>query len=292
MVPAAAFHDGNNRALLQGVTKSTGSTPAAALELVLDSLMNHPNTAPFIGKQLIQFLVSSNPTPAYVQRVSSAFTAGRFASGNVSFGTGQRGDLAATVAAVLLDAEARGDAPRAATAGRLREPVQLMTGALRALNGRTDGAALGWWWGEVLRQHVFRPPSVFNFYPPDYPVPGTPLVGPSFGIHNANTALERLNYMTYLLDWGGSKAETNVPNAVGTQVTLDAYLADAADAGKLVDRLSRLAIGAPLPTAQRTQVINAVQYWTASTDSANWQRQRVRTAAYLVFGSPNYQVQR
>jgi hypothetical protein len=75
-------------------------------------------------------------------------------------------------------------------------------------------------------------------------------------------------------------------------VVLDAYLVDAPDAGRLVDRLSRLAIGGTLPDAQRTQVINAVQFWTVSTDSANWQRQRVRTAAFLIFGSPNYQVQR
>jgi uncharacterized protein (DUF1800 family) len=292
MVGAPAFHDANARTLLQGVSKPAGSNPAAALELVLDSLMNHPNTAPFIGKQLIQFLVSSNPTPAYVQRVSTAFASGRFSAGGISFGTGQRGDLAATVAAVLLDAEARGDAPRAATSGRLREPVLLMTGALRALNGRSDGAALGWWWGDTFRQHVFRPPSVFNYYPPDYPVAGTALVGPAFGIHNANAALERLNYMTYLLDWGGSQPEANVPNAIGTQVVLDAFLRDAPNAATLVDRLSRLAVGAALPEPQRTNVVNAVQYWTSSTDSANWQRQRVRTAAYLVFGSPNYQVQR
>jgi uncharacterized protein (DUF1501 family)/uncharacterized protein (DUF1800 family) len=279
MVPAAGFHDGNARPLLGGLAKPAGSTPATALATVLDSLMSHPNTAPFVGRQLIQFLVSSNPTPAYVQRVATAFTTGRFVSSGQTFGTGQRGDLAATVAAVLLDAEARGAAPASPNAGRLREPVQLMTGVLRALNGRTDGDALGWWWGEVMRQHVFRPPSVFNFYPPDYPVPGTNLVGPAFGIHNANSALERLNYLVYLLDWNGSAAPTNIPNAVGTRVNLDAFLADATDAPRLVDRLSNLAIGGPLPAAQRTQVIAAVQWWTSSTDRTNWQLNRVRTAA-------------
>jgi hypothetical protein len=292
MVPAAAFHDGNTRPLLAGFSKPAGSSAASALDAVLDSLMAHPNTAPFIGRQLIQFLVSSNPSPAYVQRVAAAFNAGRFSAGSAAFGTGQRGDLAATIAAILLDTEARGDSVRSPEAGRLRDPVQAMTGALRALNGTTDGNALGWWWGEALRQHVFRPPSVFNFYPPDYPVPGTRLVGPAFGIHNANTALERLNYLVYLLDWNGTAPEAGVPNAVGTRVNLDAFVGDAGDAARLVDRLSNLAIGGPLPATQRTQVIEAVAWWTSSTDAANWQRNRVRTAAYLVFGSPNYQVQR
>ncbi len=292
MVPVAAYHDATARTLLGGVAKPANSTAPQALEAVLDSLMAHPNTAPFIGRQLIQFLVSSNPSPAYVQRVANAFTAGTFASAGITFGTAQRGDLAATVAAVLLDAEARSDAPVSVNASRLREPVQLMTGALRAFNGRSDGDALGWWWGEVLRQHVFRAPSVFNFYPPDYPVAGTSLVGPAFGIHNANGALGRLNYLTYLFEWGGSAPDANVPNALGTGVDVTAFLADASDAAKLVDRLSALALGGPLPAAARTEVINAVQWWNVSTASADWQSRRVKVAAYLVFGSPHYQVQR
>ncbi len=292
MVPVAAYHDATARTLLGGVAKLANSTAPQALEAVLDSLMSHPNTAPFIGRQLIQFLVSSNPSPAYVQRVANAFSAGTYASGGITFGTAQRGDLAATVAAVLLDVEARSDAPVSANAGRLREPVQLMTGALRAFNGRTDGDALGWWWGEVLRQHVLRAPSVFNFYPPDYPVAGTSLVGPAFGIHNANGALGRLNYLTYLFEWGGSAPDANVPNALGTGIDVAAFLADAGDAPKLVDRLSALALGGPLPVPARTEVINAVQWWTASTAGTDWPARRVKMAAYLVFGSPNYQVQR
>ena len=168
----------------------------------------------------------------------------------------------------------------------------MFAGVLRALNGRTDGNALSWWWGDSLRQHVFRPPSVFNFYPPDYPVPGTALVGPTFGIHSANAALERLNFLTYLLDWGGSAASADVPNALGTKVDLSAFSADAADAAKLVDRIAMLALGQPLPSGPRDKVITAVSWWTSSTDPANWQTNRVKAAAYLVFASPNYQVLR
>ncbi len=292
MAPLPALHDTTERVLLAGGKMAAGSTPAQGLDAVLDSLMAHPNLAPFIGRQLIQALVRSNPSPAYVGRVATAFQSGRFASGGVNFGTGRPGDLGATVAAVLLDANVRGDTSPGASGGRLREPVLMMTGVLRALNGQTDGDALGWWWGETLRQHVFRSPSVFNFYPPDYPVPGTQLTGGAFGIHNANTALERLNYLTYLIDWGGSKPAAGVPNATGTSVTLDGFDADAADAARLVDRLSLLAHGEPLPDAPRAKVLDAVAWWTAKTDAKNWQRNRVKAAAYLVFAAPQYQIVR
>ncbi len=292
MAPLASLHDATERTLLAGTKKAANSTPAQALDAVLDSLMSHPNMAPFIGRQLIQALVRSNPSPGYVTRVGSAFTSGRFSKDSLSFGSGRVGDLAAAVAAVLLDAEARGDASPGSSGGRLREPVLMMAGVLRALNGKTDGDALGWWWGDTLRQHVFRSPSVFNFYPPDYPVPGTQLQGGAFGIHNANTSLERLNYLTYLLNWGGSQPVASVPNAVGTQVTLDAFDADATDAARLVDRLSLLAHGEALPSGPRAKVVDAVAWWTDKTDSKTWQRNRVRTAAYLVFAAPQFQIVR
>jgi hypothetical protein len=252
--------------------------------------MQHPNMAPFIGRQLIQHLVKSNPTPAYVQRVAQAFVNGRFTSGAASFGTGRRGDLAATAAAILLDPEARATP----TAGaKLREPVLEFTGLVRAMNGFSDGDAFGYWWGDKLRQHVFRPPSVFNFYTPDYPVPGTDLVGPAFGILGASTAIERLNVLTFLLWWNGQVPSTAIPGALGTKVQLDAFLADAADAPKLVDRLSVLAFGRALPTTDRQQVLTAVEAVTSrNTGADKWQLERVRQAAYLVFAHPQYHVQR
>ena len=122
-------------------------------------------------------------------------------------------------------------------------------------------------------------------------MPGTTLVGPAFGIHNANSALERLNFLTYLFDWGGTKpADSGAPNPVGTLVDLSAFTVDATDAAKLVDRLSMLAIGQTLPAGPRTDVIAAVSVSGSSTDAQKLNR--VKMAAYLVFGSPNYQVQR
>jgi hypothetical protein len=222
--------------------------------------------------------------------VANAFTTGRFGA----FGKGYPGDMKAVVAAILLDPEARTETPTD-SAGRLREPVQLFTGAIRALNGRTDGDALSWGWGEELRQHVFRSPSVFNFYPPDYPVPGTSLVGPAFGIHNANAALQRMNYLNYLVFWGGSQKARGVPRGIGTFVVLKAFRPDAVDAARLVDRLSLLVLGEVLPATERTAVINAVNAFTIPTSGTRQQiidakTNRIRQAAFLVLASPQYQL--
>ncbi len=289
MTPFASYHDRAARTLLAGVTLAAGHSSEVALERVLDSLMAHPNTAPFVAKRLIQNLVASNPSAGYVGRVAAAFASGSYSGGGRRFGSGKAGDLAATVAAVLLDNEARSVGAR--NAGKLREPVLMFTGVLRALNGKTDGDVFSWW-GEGLRQHAFRPPSVFNYYPQDYPVPGTALAGPAFGVHNASAALERLNYLAWLIDWGGAAADASVPGAVGTRADLSAFVATAVDAAALVDRIAVLAFGQPLGGTPRDEVIKAVALWTPAIDKDNWQVNRVKTAAYLVFGSPNYHMQR
>ncbi len=288
MVAATSLADNQARPLLGGFSVPAVRTPTAALNTVLDSLMAQPSMAPFIGKQIIQHLVKSNPTPAYVARVSAAFNSGRFVGATRSFGSGVRGDLAATVAAVLLDTEARNSAPPL-VAEKLREPVMTMTGLLRALNGTTDGAAMGWWWGEAMRQHVFRSPSVFNFFPPDYPIIGTRLVGPAFGIFNVNTAFSRLNYVNQLVVWGGMGADSSIPGALGTRVSLTAFEADADNPTVLVDRLANLATGGRMTSASKQAIVNAVSVWTPQ-QSASWRNERVKAAAYLVFASPAYQV--
>lgn len=295
MLPLASLHDSAARSLLSGQALASGHSADQALDTVINSLLGHPNMAPFIGRQLIQHLVTSNPSSAYVARVSAAFTAGRYAAPNGAIGSGSRGDLAATVAAVLLDDEARLSASGASGSryGKLREPALYMTSVLRALGGVSDGEALSWWWGGSLNQHLFKPPTVFSYFPPDYPLPGLAgLQGPSFALHNASTALGRLNYLHYLLFWGGTTAaNSGVPSPLGTQVDLNPFLTDAADPAALVDRMAMLALGAPLPSNARSKVIEAVTAFNANT-SSTWQLNRVRQAAYLVFASPHYQLQR
>lgn len=290
MLPLPALHDRQALALLSGVSLAAGHDNETALNAVLDSVMRHPNLGPFIAQRFIQHLVTSNPTPAYVARVAQAFDAGRYQGATRSFGSGTRGDLAATVAAVLLDTEARTESP-SRQAGKLREPVLLFTGVLRAVGGRSDGDALGWWWGGELSQVVFRAPSVFNFYSPHHPVPGTALKGPEFGLHNPNAALRRLNFMSFLLDQGGAGPDAGVPQATGTQVDLSALAARADDAQQLVDEFSLLVIGRTLPAATRSAIVQAVAWWTPQVDADQWRTQRARTAAYLVLATPQYQVQ-
>ncbi|MES2739967.1 MAG: DUF1800 family protein [Pseudomonadota bacterium] len=287
MVPAPALHDTEQRTLLSGIAVPAGSTAPAALDKVLDSLMAHPNMAPFIGRQLIQMLVTSNPSPAYVSHVAQAFSSGNYDG----FGRGARGDMQAALAAVLLDPEARQEHAEP-NFGKLREPVQVFAGVVRALNGRTDGQALTYWWGDLLGQHVYRAPSVFNFYPPDYPVAGTRLQGPAFAIHNTSNGLNRLNYVNYLVNWGGTAPDASVPSALGTKVDLTPYEADAADAAALVDRLSQLALGQNLPPLPRAKTIEAVNAYTKNSAGDKWLTLRVKTAAYLVFASPHYHVMR
>lgn len=281
LVAAPAFHDPNARPLLSGRTVPAGSSPEQALEVVLDSLMAHPNIGPFIGRQLILHLVTSNPAPDYVARVAAAFDTGRHGSA----GSGVKGDLAATVHAVLLDPAARteGDPARA---GQLREPALLFTGVLRGLGGHTDGGVLGPVWGEPMRQHLFRPTSVFNYYRPGYPVPGTDLEGPEFGIHGEGAAIARLNFLDSLLGTGADPA-------AATAVDPTAFLDAADDPAALVDRLAGIAIGAPLPEPARGRAIDAVAVHAPGGDAGDtWRADRVRTAAYLVYAAPDYQVHR
>lgn len=291
MVPLASLRDGGERQLLAGVSVPAGATAPEALERVLDSVMAHANLPPFLARHLIGQLVTSNPSAGYVQRVGQAFTAGRYTADGQTFGTGRAGDLAATVAAVLLDTEARSPATRGQPDGKLREPAVVFAHVLRALHGQTDGEALTHWWGELVRQRIFASPSVFNYYPADYRLPGTTLRAPEFGILNANTGLARLNYLTFLLMWDGADASDDVPGATGTRVDLAPWQADAHDPAALVDRLARLATGAVLPAAARDPIVAAVVAVPASGDETLWRRTRVQQAAFLVFASPAFHVQ-
>ena len=130
MVAFDSHHEPGTKLLLNGLTLPAGQTSAQDLQMALDDIFNHPNVGPFIGKQLIQHLVTSNPSPAYIARVSAVFA---------DNGSGVRGDMGAVVQAILTDPEARGEAPAAANFGRLREPALFITAMLRSLGGQSDG---------------------------------------------------------------------------------------------------------------------------------------------------------
>ncbi|HOA95893.1 MAG TPA: DUF1800 domain-containing protein, partial [Quisquiliibacterium sp.] len=310
MQPVAARHDRLQRTLLSNVTAAAGRTPRQGLDAVLTSLMAHQNVGPFIARRLIQFLVTSNPSPAYVGRVAAAFNTGRFSDGPAAFGTGTKGDMKATIAAILLDPEARD--PVVATGadyGLLREPAIYTANAIRAIDGYTDGDRLGLWgWGAGMGQTVFNAPSVFNFYSPDFPLTGTTLVGPAFQIATTNTTFARINFANDLVYWWYNKGKgltpnPTIPGATGTRIDTSRWenliVNAATDSIKVVDRLNELLVSGRLTSAEKQAIVTAMDEWkptdtwlTDANNMSNWKRERVKTAVYLILSSPQYQVQR
>ncbi|WP_176256772.1 DUF1800 domain-containing protein [Derxia lacustris] len=294
MVAVDGHQDTTARTLLNGVQLPASRTAAQSLELVLDSVMNHKNMAPFIARRLIQAFVTSNPSPGYLAAVATAFESGSYAG----FGSGTRGDLAATLAAVLLSTEARLDGYVWGDGyGRLREPVQLYTAVLRATEASTDAIWFNWTFGDGLGQDPFNAPSVFNFYAPDNALPGTSYVSPAFGIENASTTLSRIQFLWILNNpWitSGLRLDpsSGVSGSWGTYITMSKWLPLVTDPATLVDRFNLLTTSNQLTPTQRQAVIDAVSAWNSTNDPTNWQAHRVRTAAYLTFLSPQFSIVR
>ncbi len=274
------------------------SNPDASLKSALDALAAHANVGPFIGRQLIQRLVTSNPSPAYVRAVAQTWA---------NNGSGVRGDLKAVVKAVLMHPEAR---TVSSTSGKVREPVLRLSAFLRAFPHTSD---TGWWRvgntdnaATSLGQTPMRSPSVFNFYRPGYVAPGSTsgaagLAAPELQIAHETTAAAWVNYMRDNVASG-----TGATNGVVNGQTLNrrdirpdftAELALATDAAALVDRVAqRLTYGSMGATAKAdiaTAVGSiAIPAATGSNQAAidTAKRNRVNAAVLLVLVSPEFQV--
>ena len=284
-----------------GATVPAGTDGVAALKIALDTLYNHPNVGPFFGKQLIQKLVTSNPSPAYVGRVASAFN---------NNGAGVRGDLKAVIAAVLLDDEARGPAGLSqAGFGKLREPMVRMVQWGRAFG--INSARGSWKMGDFsnpatqLGQSPLRSPSVFNFFRPGYVPPSTALSAsqtpaPEFQLVNESSVGGYLNFMQGVIRNGlyvnGPDVPQNASNASNGYDITAAYtneLAIVLDAAGLVKRLSLLLCAGQLSAVTQTLIVtalNATPLTATSTDSAK--RDRVAAAVLLVMASSEYLIQK
>jgi uncharacterized protein (DUF1800 family) len=279
MVPFEVQHDTGAKTLFGNRTIAAGQSAVQDVNAALDIIFNHPNVGPFIGKQLIQHLVTSNPTPAYVARVTAVFN---------NNGQGVRGDMKAVLRAILLDAEARGDVKTAADYGKLREPALLLTGVVRALNGRSDGVYL---LGQSsnMGQNVFQAPSVFNFYPPNFPAPGTTLAGPPFKLMLTGTILNRANFVDRIVMGNAIGADSTVTGSSGTAINLQPFQALATNpdaAGQLLDRFNLIFLHNTMSPQARTALLTAINAYPA-TDTLG----RVRQAAYLVATAAQYQVE-
>jgi uncharacterized protein (DUF1800 family) len=277
MVSVASYHDTTAKLLLNGALTPTGQTPEADLKVALDNVFNHPNVGPFIGKQLIQHLVTSNPSPAYVARVAAVFA---------DNGSGVRGDLSAVVKAILSDVEARGDAPSSPDAGHLREPALYITTLLRELGAQSDGVYLRSQ-SSAMGQPVFSPPTVFNYYPPGYQLPGTTTLAPEFFIQTAATALARNNFVNQLVFNGGATPDPTVTASTGTTVNLNALLGSPVySPDQLVNELNGLLMHGSLSSAAQAAIVTAVE--AAPTSDPLGQ---VKAATYLLATSPQFQVE-
>ena len=311
MAVVAANHDNTEKVLLNGTVLPAGQPPDEDLKEALDNVFFHPNVGPFISKLLIQQLVTSNPTPAYVGRVAAVFN---------NNGSNIRGDLKAVVKAILLDPEARGNVKTDPDYGHLREPVLFVTNILKPFNpqannnltpaafcaGQSDGvlnlATV------TLDQDVYNPPSVFNYYPMDYIIPTTNLAGPEFGIFSTGTALKRPNLVNQFAPPGNVPAVPGILIAPATIIQNGQTVANPnyAPCGTRIDitRLQNLAVGdvtgntlvetlnrellhGSMSPAMKADILAGVQAVNPASTL-----KRARTALYLVATSPQFQVQR
>jgi uncharacterized protein (DUF1800 family) len=289
MIPGAATTYDSAEKRFLGRVVPAGATPRESVDAVIDAVFNHPNVGPYIGKQLIQQLVTSNPSPAYVTRVAQTFN---------NNGAGVRGDLSAVVRAIMTDPEARGDPSGSRTTGKLKEPILQLTAAMRMIPvASTDGYA-AYVRGTTVGQPVFESPSVFNFYPPDHGLSFTPdLLSPPSKLLNDFTAHQRHNV---LYDWtilgDQTRAEYN-PNtaallgATGTTVDWSGWEALAGDPDRIIDRIDLLAFNRAMTGPQRDAMRTAIAAVT-NADPTIQARRRAQTALYIATTSPHFLVDR
>jgi uncharacterized protein (DUF1800 family) len=273
------------------VAACTGCTGTAltnyannSLDQALDNIFNHPNVPPFVSRILIQQLVTGEPSGAYVQRVANVFA---------NNGSNVRGDLKAVIKAILLDPEARGNVKTDPKYGKLLEPILFSTNLLRSFKVQSsDGLTLSD--GVIatqlgnMGQTPFRSPTVFNYFPPEYLVPGTTLNGPEFAILNTGTSVQRANFvntMVYSRITGGS---VNIPTGTSINFADMQALAVADTSGnQLLDALNNRMMGGSMSPAMKSTILTAVTA-IASTAPAT----RTQAAIYLIATSSQYQVQR
>ena len=257
------------------------------IELAFDNIFNHPNVGPFVGKLLIQHMVTSDPTPAYVGRVAAVFT---------NNGLGIRGDLKAVVRAILLDPEARGDVKTDPNFGKLREPVQFATNIFRAFNVKSANLSQnsdGVFYSpannllSTMSQSAFYSPTVFNYFSPDYVIPGTSLLGPEFGIMTTGTAIARANFLNTMV-YSQININENVP--LGTKLDfaeMQALAAADATGNQLLDALNQQMMHGAMSASMRNTILTAVLNIPGTNPLA-----RAQQAIYLVATSSQYQIQR
>lgn len=284
MVPNAARYETGVKTFL-GTTVPAGASQQDSVKAAVDTAFNHSSTAPFVAKALIQHLVTANPSPAYVGRVAA-----RFADN----GSGVRGDMKAVVRAILTDAEARGPVRTGPSDGKVKDPILLLTSLMRVVGMSTDGYAFVTQDGGVL-QPVFRSPSVFNFYPLDYPLPGNPVLkSPASKLMTTANVL-RLHNLVYNWTVSGDQARgefTNNPGLPGWTGSSTQWAAwEALDTDAAIDRINLLMLANSMTDQQKAALRAAAAAITNATPSLQ-ARRRAQMMLYIVGTSPLFLVDR
>jgi uncharacterized protein (DUF1800 family) len=275
------FHSASEKRFL-GASVPAGSSGEQSLKVAMDTLFNHPNVGPFIGSQLIKRFVTSNPSPAYVARVTQAF----------NNSAGVRGDMKSVLRAVLLDPEARDNAKLADPQwGKLREPMVRFANWMRAFDAKTSGR--GYFYAiwnledpvSSIGQNPLRAPSVFNWYRPGYAPPGEimrrGLVAPEFQITHETTVTGYANFIAHTVDRGHGWNDTAI------QAGYTAELALAGNPVALLDHLNLLLLAGQMTPQTRDTILLAVNALPATNA-----RGGVITAITLVMLSPDFIVQK
>jgi uncharacterized protein (DUF1800 family) len=287
----AAYHSSGDKRFL-GQSISGASSGQADLKLALDTLFNHPNAGPFFARQLIQRLVSSNPSAAYVGRVAAAFA---------NNGSGVRGDMQAIIRAVLLDPEALAPSGTTLRTGKLREPLLRLAGWMRAFDAKAASGRYRIYYLDDplsgLGQNPLNPSSVFSFFRPAYVPPNSALasaglVAPELQITAEPSVTGYLNFMHDAILAGVGEGRD-----VKSDYTRE--LALATDTGALLDRINLLLMHGSMPARLRGQILTAVNginipAATASNAAqvATAQASRVKLVIFLTMASPAYLVQK
>ncbi len=284
MIPMASRYDNAEKRFL-GTVVAAGATQQASVAAVVDAAFNHPSTPPFVARHLITHLVTPNPSPPYIGRIAAVF---------VNNGSGARGDLKAVIRAILTDAEAR--APQGSSAGKLKEPILAMTSVARAIGFTTDGYVFQTRDGS-LGQPVMRAPSVFNFYPDDFPLPGSAtLRSPASKLLTSANQL-RLHNLVY--DWTVSgdagraeyAAVTTLPGTSGTAPVWADWEALGDNVDGMVDRIDLLFFAKGLTKAQR-DALKAAGTAISNVDAKVQARKRAQMMLYIAGTSPMFLVDR
>jgi len=275
-----------------GKTIAAGTEGNDAIDQAIDHIFEHPNVAPFISRQLIQRFTASHPSPAYVQRVANAFESGTYTSiDETQFGTGVRGDLQATLAAILLDEQFYGGTARSPQDGKVREPVLRFVHWARAFDVGNVMAENEWWLlynagkNTRLGQQPFQSPSVFNFYRPGFIAPGTAtgaagLTAPELQTVNEGAAIGYANFMLNFVYNTTSTRDDTIDSFV-PDYTDEIALADKPE--DLADHLNALLLGGRMSPQTKERIVTVLDEIPIRVDAAEAEEDKITRASLAVY---------